>query len=174
MVTRRFRKKRLRSPRLLYPLTSNLPLMSLSEQISNDVKDAMRAKEEKILSTLRMLQASLKNKKIDLGKELEEEDVVSVVKKEVKALEDSIISFVAGAREDLAEKTRAEVETLKKYLPAEMSDEKLEVIVKEALSEIGTVTKAEMGKVMGSVMGKVAGLADGKRVKAILEKLLGE
>ena len=147
--------------------------MSLLEQIMNDVKAAMKAKEEQTLSTLRLLSASLKNKKIELGRELEEGDVVSVVKKEVKALEDSIVSFVQGAREDLAEKARAEVETLKKYLPEEMSDEKLEAIVKEALVQIGSVTKAEMGKVMGAVMGKVAGAADGKRVKAMVEKLLG-
>ncbi|KKW36788.1 MAG: hypothetical protein UY81_C0013G0001, partial [Candidatus Giovannonibacteria bacterium GW2011_GWA2_53_7] len=147
--------------------------MSLSLQISNDVKDAMRAKEEQVLSTLRMLQASLKNKKIELGKDLEEQDVISVVKKEVKALEDSIVSFVSGAREDLAEKTRTEVETLKKYLPEEMSDEHLETIVQDALLEIGEVTKAEMGRVMGFVMGKVAGAVDGRRVKAMVEKLLG-
>ena len=146
--------------------------MSLLEQIMNDVKAAMKGKEGKTFSTLRLLQSSLKNKKIELGKELEEGDVISVVKKEVKALEDSIVSFVQGAREDLAQKARAEVETLKNYLPEEMSDERLETIVKEALAEIGAVTKAEMGKVMGAVMGKVAGSADGKRVKAIVEKLL--
>ncbi|HBL39090.1 TPA: aspartyl-tRNA amidotransferase [Candidatus Uhrbacteria bacterium] len=146
--------------------------MPLPEQIMNDVKVAMKAKEAQTLSTLRLLQSSLKNKKIELGKELEEGDVISVVKKEVKALEDSIVSFVQGAREDLAQKARAEVETLKNYLPEEMSDERLETIVKEALAEIGAVTKAEMGKVMGAVMGKVAGSADGKRVKAIVEKLL--
>ena len=146
--------------------------MPLPEQIMNDVKVAMKAKEAQTLSTLRLLQSSLKNKKIELGKELEEGDVISVVKKEVKALEDSIVSFVQGAREDLAQKARAEVETLKNYLPEEMSDERLETIVKEALAEIGAVTKAEMGKVMGAVMGKVAGAADGKRVKAIVEKLL--
>ena len=146
--------------------------MPLPEQIMNDVKVAMKAKEAQTLSTLRLLQSSLKNKKIELGKELEEGYVISVVKKEVKALEDSIVSFVQGAREDLAQKARAEVETLKNYLPEEMSDERLETIVKEALAEIGAVTKAEMGKVMGAVMGKVAGSADGKRVKAIVEKLL--
>ncbi len=146
--------------------------MSLLEHITNDVKAAMKAKEAQTLSTLRMLSASLKNKRIELGKELEEGDVISVVKKEVKALEDSIVSFVQGAREDLAQKARAEVETLKKYLPEEMSDENLETIIKEALAEIGATTKAEMGKVMGAVMGNVAGLADGKRVKAMVEKQL--
>mgnify|MGYP001566460320 CR=1 FL=1 len=146
--------------------------MSLMEHISNDRVAAMKAGEAQTLSTLRLLSAALKNKKIELGKELEEGDVLSVVKKEVKAIEDSIVSFVAGAREDLVAKARAEVETLKKYLPEEMGDEKLETIVKEALAEIGAVTKTEMGKVMGRVMGKVAGAADGKRVKAMVEKLL--
>lgn len=144
--------------------------MSLAERITQDVKAAMKAREEQVLSTLRMLQASLKNKKIDLGKELEEQDVLAVVKKEVKALEDALSSFVSGAREDLAEKTRAELHILKAYLPEEMSDAALDEIVKEALSEIGTVTKAELGKVMGAVMAHVAGRADGKRVKESVDR----
>lgn len=146
--------------------------MSLFEQISNDVKTAMKAREEQTLSTLRMLSASLKNKKIELGKELEESDVLSVVKKEVKALEDSLTSFVDGAREDLAEKAKTELAILKAYLPEELDDVSLEAVVKEALAEVGEVTKAEMGKVMGVVMAKVAGVADGKRVKAMVDKLI--
>lgn len=146
--------------------------MPILEHISNDIKIAMKAKEEQTLSTLRLLSSALKNKKIELGRELEEGDVLSVVKKEVKAIEDSITSFVQGAREDLAARARRELETLKKYLPEEMEDAKLETIVKEALGEIGAVTKAEMGRVMGAVMGKVAGAADGKRVKAMVEKFL--
>lgn len=146
--------------------------MSLLEQISNDVKAAMKAKEPETLSTLRMLQSSMKNKKIELGKDLEEQDVISVVKKEVKALKDSVTSFVEGAREDLAEKAKAEIAILEKYLPEEMDDASLEEIVKGAIAEIGATTKAEMGKVMGAAMGKVAGAADGSRVKAMVEKLL--
>ena len=144
----------------------------LLEKITQDIKEAMKAKEAETLSTLRMLSSSLKNKKIELGKELEEEDVLSVVKKEMKSLQDSLESFVEGAREDLAEKAKKEMEIIKKYLPEEMDDASLEEVVKAVVAEVGATTKAEMGKVMGATVKKVAGAADGKRIKEMVERLL--
>ena len=144
----------------------------LLEKITQDIKEAMKAKEAETLSTLRMLSSSLKNKKIELGKELEEEDVLSVVKKEMKSLQDSLESFVEGAREDLAEKAKKEMEIIKKYLPEEMDDASLEEIIKAVVAEVGATTKAEMGKVMGATVKKVAGAADGKRIKEMVERLL--
>lgn len=145
----------------------------LSQKISDDLKEAMKAKEEQVVSTLRMLNAAFKNKRIEVRKELEEADAIAVIKKEVKALEDSVTSFVAGKREDLVEKAKKEIAILKRYLPAEMDDGSLEMVVKEAIAEVGATTKAEMGKVMGVVIRNIAGAADGKRVKTMVEKLLG-
>jgi len=94
--------------------------MNLYEKISDDIKVAMKGRDAETLSVLRMLMASLKNKVIDLKEELEDADVVAVIKSDVKKIEDSLESFVKGEREDLADKARSEMKVLKKYLPPEM------------------------------------------------------
>lgn len=146
--------------------------MSLSEIITTDMKEAMKAKDNATLSTLRLLRSAIKNQEIDLQHELTDEEVLAVVKSQTKQLKDSIEAFVSGNREDLAEPTRAEVEILKKYLPAEMSDEELQGIVKKTIEELGATSKEDMGKVMGLAMKAVAGKADGNRVKQMVEKSL--
>ncbi|OGL64040.1 hypothetical protein A3C09_03140 [Candidatus Uhrbacteria bacterium RIFCSPHIGHO2_02_FULL_47_44] len=147
--------------------------MSLLEQISSDLKDAMRAKDESTLSTLRMLKSALKNKEIDLIRPLTEVEVLDVIKSQAKQLKEAIDQFEAGGRSDLAEGNKVELEVLKKYMPAELSDADLEVVVKEAVTQSGAASKADMGKAMGFVMKAVAGRADGTRVKAFVEKMLG-
>jgi len=147
--------------------------MSLLEQISNDLKDAMRAKEETTLSTLRMLKSALKNKEIDLIRPLTEAEVADVIKSQAKQLKEAIDQFEAGGRSDLAEANKIELDVLKKYMPAELSDADLEAVVQEAIAQSGATTKADMGKAMGFVMKAVAGRADGTRVKSMVEKILG-
>ena len=147
--------------------------MTLLEQISNDMKDAMRAKEEATLSTLRMLKSALKNKQIDLMRDLTETEVLDLIKSQAKQLKEAMDQFIAGGREDLAEGNRHELELLKKYLPAEMPDAELEAIVGDAIAQSGATSKADMGKAMGFVMKAVAGRADGGRVKTLVEKILG-
>lgn len=144
----------------------------LIDQISNDLKEAMKAKDELTLSTLRMLKTALKNKQIDLMRELTDAESMDVIKMQVKQLKDAIDQFESGGRSDLAEGNRKELEVLKKYLPAELPDEELEVIVKEAIALSGAASKADMGKAMGFVMKAVAGRADGSRVKSLVEKML--
>lgn len=147
--------------------------MSLLEQISNDLKDAMRAKDESTLSTLRMLKSALKNKQIDLMRDLTETEVADMIKSQAKQLKEAMDQFEAGGRADLAEGNMRELEVLKKYLPPELSDADLEAVVKEALSQSGATSKADMGKAMGFVMKAVSGRADGGRVKSLVEKILG-
>ncbi len=146
--------------------------MSLLETIDNDLKAALKERNEQAVSTLRMLSAALKNKKIDLRQDLKESDVVAVIKTQVKQLKDSLASFEKGDRADLAEKAKAELEILQKYMPKGMSSEELENLVKSVIEETGAAGKGDMGKVMGAVMGKVAGKADGGDVKQMVEKLL--
>ena len=143
------------------------------EQITQATKDAMKNKDSATLSTLRMLRSAIKNKEIDAQKELSEEDVLAVIKSQVKQLKDSLTSFEQAGRNDLAEPVKAEIAVLEKYLPAQMSDEDLEKKVQEAIGHVGATSKADMGKVMGAAMKAVAGQADGGRVKATVEKLLG-
>ncbi len=147
--------------------------MTLLEQISNDLKDAMKAKNETTLSTLRMLKSALKNKEIDLMHPLTDAEVMDVIKSQAKQLKEAIDQFESGGRVDLAEGNKVELEVLKVYLPAELSDADLEAVVQQSLSESGATSKADMGKAMGFVMKAVAGRADGTRVKAFVEKMLG-
>ncbi len=146
--------------------------MTLYEQIKDDMKSAMKSKDAETLDTVRMLLASLKNKAIDMQKELDDADVMAVVKSDLKKLKDGLDSFVAAAREDLAEKARKEMKVLEKYLPAQMSDEELEQKVRATLAELGITDASGIGKAMGQLMGKLKDFADGSRIKAMVDKVL--
>lgn len=148
-------------------------MASLQEQINNDLKQAMRDKNELVLSTLRMLLAAIKNKAIAMrdgnGVELTDEQIQEAVATEIKKRQDSIESYTAGNRPELAEKERAEAEILKKYLPEQATDEDIEEIVKEVIA----AGAAEFGRAMGQAMARLKGKADGKRVGEMVKKLIG-
>ncbi|MDA1038118.1 MAG: GatB/YqeY domain-containing protein [bacterium] len=144
----------------------------LNEQLGSDLKEAMKSKDELKLSTLRLLKTAMKNKEIELGHELSEDESVAVIKSQVKALKDSLTSFQDAGRDDLALKAKDELVILETYLPEEMGDDVLTELVKDVLKEIGVENKADMGKAIGAVMKKVAGQADGTRVKNLVEQLL--
>ena len=144
----------------------------LNEQLGSDLKEAMKSKDELKLSTLRLLKTAMKNKEIELGHELSEDESVAVIKSQVKALKDSLTSFQDAGRDDLVLKAKDELVILETYLPEEMGDDVLTELVKDVLKEIGVENKADMGKAIGAVMKKVAGQADGTRVKNLVEQLL--
>lgn len=146
--------------------------MTLYEQIREDMKNAMRNKDSVTLDTVRMLISSVKNKAIDLGKEIDDADVVATIKSDLKKLKDGLDAFVSAAREDLAEKARVEIAILEKYLPAQMSEEELEKKVKAKLAELGITDMASVGKAMGSMMADLKEYADGSRIKTMIDKLL--
>ena len=146
--------------------------MSTLETINADLISAMKAKKEAELSTLRLLRSALKNKQIELIRELTEEDVLAVIKTQIKQLKDALLSFETAGRNDLVEKNKNEIVTLERYLPAEMSDEDLEKVIRAALVEAGISLKVDMGKAMGAVMKAVAGQASGSRVKELTDKIL--
>lgn len=146
--------------------------MTLYEQIREDMKNAMRNKDSVTLDTVRMLISSVKNKAIDLGKEIDDADVVATIKSDLKKLKDGLDSFVSAAREDLAEKARVEIAILEKYLPAQMSEEELEKKVKAKLAELGITDMASVGKAMGGLMADLKEYADGSRIKQMIDKLL--
>ncbi len=146
--------------------------MTLYEQIREDMKAAMKNKDSKTLDTVRMLVASLKNKMIDLGKELDDADVMTTIKSDVKRLKDGLDSFVSAAREDLAAAAREEIAILEKYLPAQMNDEELEKKVRAKLADLGITDMASVGKAMGALMADLKEYADGSRIKAMVDKVL--
>lgn len=146
--------------------------MALLDQIKDDMKNAMRNKDMATLDTVRMLIASVKNKAIDMQKEMEDADVIVVIKTDLKKLKDGLESFISAAREDLAEKARVEIAVLERYLPQQLSDVDLEAKVREALAEIGITDTSQIGKAMGQLMARLKELADGNRIRAMVEKIL--
>ncbi|MFH1631882.1 MAG: GatB/YqeY domain-containing protein [bacterium] len=146
--------------------------MSLADQIKADLTAAMKNKEPQTVSTLRLLTASIKNKAIELKKELEDAEVIAVIKSDVKKLQDALGDFTKAARDDLSDQAKTEIEILKKYLPPEMEPEKLEKIVRDKLDELDIKDMSGMGKAMGSIMADVKDAVDGYRVKETIEKIL--
>jgi hypothetical protein len=146
--------------------------MSLKEQLTADMKEAMKNKEKERLAVIRMVRGAIRQQEIDGQKELGEEDVIAVISKEVKMRRDSIEEFQKGGREDLVEKTQAEIDVLLPYLPAQLSEDEVRELVKAAVEQTGAATPKDMGKVMGVLMPKVKGRADGKMVNTIVKRFL--
>ena len=148
--------------------------MSLKEQLTNDMKEAMKAHDKDRLAVIRMVRGAVRQQEIDGKKELGDEDVLAVIGKEVKMRRDSIEEFRKGGREDLVEKTEAEIAVLMPYLPAQLSEEEIRGLVPAAVEQTGAASPKDMGKVMGVLMPKVKGRADGKTVNAIVRSMLAD
>ena len=147
--------------------------MSLEDKISQDYVLAMKARDSFTSSVLSFLRAQIKNVKVDKRLEaVPDEDVISVIKKQVKQRQDSITQFRAGGRVDLAEKEEKELAILKSYLPPEMSAEKLKSIVEEVVSASGATSIKDMGRVMKDVLSRVAGQADNQTIGVLVKERL--
>jgi len=148
--------------------------MSLKEQLTEDMKTAMKAKEEgkQRLSVIRMVRSALRQVEIDGKKELDDNGVIDIISKEVKMRKDSIEEFKKGDREDLVAQVEAEIVVLMSYLPVQLSEDELRSLVKEAVTTSGASSQKEMGKVMALLMPKVKGRADGKLVNTIVREML--
>lgn len=144
----------------------------LIEQISNDIKEAMKAKDADSLSTLRMLKSAVKNREIDAQKELTDEEVLAIIKTQTKQLREAGELAKTAGREEAVEAAEREIALLEKYLPTQMDDVTLAQVVKDALQIAGATSKADTGKAMGAAMKAVSGRADGARVKAAVESIL--
>jgi len=148
--------------------------MTISEQVEKDLVAAMKAREELRLSVLRMAKTALKNKQVELGKALSDDEAIAVLRTLVKQRRDSVEQFRKGGREDLAAKEEAETEILQTYLPAAASDEEIVAAVAAAITETGAGGPQDLGKVMKLAMQKLAGKnADGKRVNQTVRAKLG-
>lgn len=145
--------------------------MTILERLEQEFKEAMKAKAEVKISTLRLIRTALKNKQIEVGHALSDAEVTPVLKTMIKQYQDAISDFTNAGRQDLVERQQAEIDIIAAYLPAGLSPEELERIVTEALTASGI---KEIGKAMGVVMKAVAGRADGNDVRRIVERLLAE
>ena len=149
--------------------------MSLEDKISQDYVQAMKARDSLTSSVLSFLRAQIKNVKVDKRLEtIPDEDVINVIKKQVKQRQDSITQFKAGNRTDLAEKEEKESVILKSYLPPEMPVEKLKNIIEEVVCASGAASIKDMGRVMKDVLGRVAGQADNQTVGALVKERLSK
>ena len=146
--------------------------MSLKDQITEDMKSAMKARDKDRLKVVRLILAAIKQIEIDKRIELDDAAVLSVLDKMVKQRRDSIEQFLNGDRKDLAEIEQAEIAVLDTYLPERLSDTELDALIDEAISATGAESIRDMGKVMGQIKSKAAGRADmgtvGAKVKARL------
>jgi len=136
------------------------------------VKTAMRAKDAARLSTLRLLSAAIKQREVDERIELDDDAVVGVIEKMIKQRRESIAQFEKGARQDLADAEKAEVQVLSAYLPAQMSDAEIQREVEAAIAASGASGAKDMGKVMAALKGKLAGKADMGKVSALVKARL--
>ncbi|WP_404302609.1 GatB/YqeY domain-containing protein [Alicycliphilus denitrificans] len=134
--------------------------MSLKDQITEDMKNAMRAKDSERLGTIRLLQAAMKQKEVDERITLDDAAVVAIVDKLIKQRKDSITAFEGAGRQDLADKEKAEVAVLQAYLPARMSEAEILQAVQAIVAEVGAKGPGDMGKVMGVVKTRLAGKAE--------------
>lgn len=147
--------------------------MSLEGRISDDVKQAMRDKNAVARDTLRMVQSDLKNRRIELQKDLVDDDVLAILARNVKTRLDSVTQYEAAERPELAAKERAEIAVIEGYLPEKMSDDDARAAVQSAITESGAASMKDMGLVMKVLMAKHKGLIDGKTAQGLVKELLG-
>ncbi|HNV57091.1 MAG TPA: GatB/YqeY domain-containing protein [Smithellaceae bacterium] len=143
-------------------------------KLNEDMVTAAKAKDKIRLSALRLLKTALHNKEIDLMRPLNETETMQILSGLVKQRKDSIEQFAKGGRQDLVEKEEAELKILQDFMPAQMSDEEVEALIKKAIADVGALSVKDMGKVMKALMPQITGKADGKaageKVKALLSQ----
>jgi len=146
--------------------------MSLKDQITEDMKSAMRAKDSERLGTIRLLLSACKQKEVDERITLDDTAVIAIVDKLIKQRKDSIAAFTQAGRQDLADKENAELTVLQAYLPARLSADEVAAEVKAIVTELGASGPGDMGKVMGAVKTRLAGKADMGQVSAAVKAAL--
>ena len=148
---------------------------TLNEQIMNDLKEAMKQKDQAAMTTLRALKSAIKYaaiEKVGADGELPEIDAIAVVRKQIKQRRDSVDQFTAGGRPDLAATESAEITVLERYLPTALSTAETEALVASVIAELGASSKQDMGRVMKTLQDRSAGRADGKLLSQLVAKAL--
>jgi len=148
--------------------------VSLKDRLLTDMKEAMKAKEagKTRLAAIRMVRAAIKNKEIEIGHELAETEVLDIIAREVKLRKESLPDYERSGRGDLIAKLHEEIDVLSAYLPRQLSEKEIEVLVGEAITKVGAMSPKDLGKVMGVVIPKTKGRADGKLVNSVARRLL--
>ena len=146
--------------------------MSLRQKIYNDMVESMKSKDKETLSVLRMVKGSIQLEEINKKKELEDEDVIAVISKQIKTRKDANIEFEKGNRQDLIDKNNAEISILNRYMPEQLDSTEIEDIITEAIARLEITTQKQMGLLMKDVMPKLKGRADMSLVNELIKSKL--
>ncbi|MDD2829126.1 MAG: GatB/YqeY domain-containing protein [Sulfuricurvum sp.] len=146
--------------------------MTLREQINNDIKTAMKEKNNAVRDALRLLSSAMKQIEVDERKELSDDDVIKIIQKQVKQRNDAMSQYRDAGREDLYEQEASEAAIFEAYLPQQLSDDELESALRTIIAEIGATSMKEIGKVMGAASKSLGAQADGKRINECAKKIL--
>ena len=144
----------------------------LKAKLQDDLKEAMKNKDNEKRDAIRFLMSALKQIEVDERKELSDADIIKIIQKSLKQREDSMIAFKEAGREDLYAKELAEAAILKVYLPEQLSDEALKAIIQKHIEAIGATSLKELGKIMPLVLSECSGVADGKRINMLAKEIL--
>lgn len=144
----------------------------MRERILNDIKEAMKAQDKELLSVIRMVKGAMQLEEINLKRELNDDEVISVIQKQIKTRKESIEEFKKANRTDLVEKTSKEVEILNKYMPEQLSIEEVNKIIDEAFELIKPTSMKDMGKIMSEINPKIKGKADMSYVSSTIKEKL--
>lgn len=148
--------------------------MNIKEELMKELKESMQQKDTLRKDTVTMLRAAILKVEKDTQKELKLEEMQAIVAKEIKNRKESIAEFEKGAREDLIEKTKREIEILAKYLPEQLTNEEILALIKNAIESVGATSMKDMGKVMAAIKTAVSGKADGKLVSDLVREELSK
>ena len=146
--------------------------MNLNDRIMNDLKEAMKNKDSFKLSVIRMVKGAIQLEKINKKRDLNDEEVIDVISKQIKLRKDSINEFEKAGRNDLADTTKKEVEVLNEYMPEQLSSEEVNKIIDEAFAKVNPTSQKDMGLIMKEVTPKLKGRADMKQVSEIIKSKL--
>ena len=147
--------------------------MTLKDRLTDDLKEAMKNKEQVRKSVVTLIRAGIKQCEVDTRQELTDEDIISLISKQLKQRKDALVDFEKANRTDLIEQTNQEIAILENYLPEQLDDVELKEIITKVVEEVGATSMKDMGKVMAKTISLVQGRADGKRINAIVKQILG-
>ena len=145
----------------------------LQEKLMEDLKIAMREKDSVKKDTVQMVRAEILKIKKDTGKDLNDDEIINIIAKEVKTKKDALVDFEKGGRQDLVNQTNREIEILQEYLPKQLSKEEIKVIVSKIVNEIGATSIKDMGPVMKEAKAQIGAGADGRTINEVVKELLG-
>ncbi len=147
--------------------------MSLKEQLKEDLKTAMRDKEVVKRDSIRAINTMIKQIEVDNRVELDDAEIIKLIQRGIKQREEAIAQYTLASRNDLVEKEQEQIDIFMEYLPKQLSDEELEVIMKNIINETGATSMKDMGKIMAPAKEQIGGSCDGKRINDMVKKLLG-